>query len=116
MNIKRVFLIIMVFVIASCVTVNIYFPASAVQKAADLIVEDIRKVEKIQEKPKEKKQDKENSLVKNSKKFSFGPAQAYAQIDIEVSTPAIRVLKESLKARFPQLKLYYDIGAIGENN
>ncbi len=117
MNKKTGFLlIIMVFVVASCVTVNIYFPASAVQKAADLIVEDIRGVEKIQEKPKEKKQDKESSLIKDSKKFSFGPAEAYAQIDIEVSTPAIRALKQSLKERFPQLKPYYDMGAIGENN
>ncbi|MEK6527377.1 MAG: hypothetical protein AABZ36_00620, partial [Nitrospirota bacterium] len=29
------------FFIASCVTINIYFPAAAVEKAADRIVEDV---------------------------------------------------------------------------
>ncbi len=116
MNKKSIFFIVVaLFAITSCVTVNIYFPASAVQKAADLIVEDIRGVEKGQDKPKEKKPDKESSLI-NSPRFSFGPTVALAQIDIEVSTPAIRALKESLKGRFPQLKPFYDGGVIGENN
>ena len=30
-----------VFFIASCVTINIYFPAAAVEKAADRIVEEV---------------------------------------------------------------------------
>jgi hypothetical protein len=32
--------------VASCVTVNIYFPAAEVQKAADKIVDDVRQEEK----------------------------------------------------------------------
>lgn len=116
MNKRITFIMILaVFVFTSCVTVNIYFPASAVQKAADLIVEDIRGAEKPQEKPKEKKQDKESSFI-NSVKFTLSPAVAHAQIDIEVSTPAIRALRESMKGRFPQLKPSFDAGVIGENN
>ena len=34
--------LIAVFLIVSCVTVNIYFPAAEVQKAADRIVDDVR--------------------------------------------------------------------------
>lgn len=116
MNRKSIFIVIIaLFVFTACVTVNIYFPSSAVQKAADLIVDDIRGIEKGQERPKEKKQDKESRLI-NSVKVSFGIADAFAQIDIEVSTPAIRGLKESLKSRFPLLKPFFEAAVIGENN
>jgi len=47
---------LIIFVI-SCVTVNIYFPAAAVQKAADEIVEDVRGIEQKQEQKPEEKQD-----------------------------------------------------------
>ena len=106
---------LMIF-LASCVTVNIYFPAAAVQKAADEIVQDIRQTNKKEEqKPEEQK--KMNLLYQELKKLSFGPAAANAaEIDIEVSTPAIRALKDSMKQRFPQLQPFYDKGAIGENN
>lgn len=105
----------LIIFIASCVTVNIYFPAAAVQKAADEIVEDVRKIEKKEEQKPEEKQ-KLNKLYQEIKKLSWGPAEAYAQIDIEVSTPAIRALKDSMKGRFSQLKPFYDRGNIGENN
>ncbi|MFH0933407.1 MAG: DUF1318 domain-containing protein [Nitrospirota bacterium] len=101
--------------IAACVTVNIYFPAAAVQKAADEIVDDVRKVEKKDEQKSEEKQ-KINKLFQELKSLSWGPAEASAQIDIEVSTPAIRALKDSMKERFPQLKPFYDKGNIGEGN
>jgi uncharacterized protein YdbL (DUF1318 family) len=101
--------------IAACVTVNIYFPAAAVQKAADEIVDDVRKVEKKDEQKPEEKQ-KINKLFQELKSLSWGPAEASAQIDIEVSTPAIRALKDSMKERFPQLKPFYDKGNIGEGN
>ncbi len=103
-----------VILIVGCVTVNIYFPAAAVQKAADEIVEDVRKIEKKEE---QKPEQKQMNLFQEMKAFSWGATEAYAQnIDIEVSTPAIRALKDSLKQRFPQLKPFYDKGNIGENN
>lgn len=114
---KLKFLMLGVIVlIISCVTVNIYFPAAEVQKAADVIVEDVRQIDKKQEqKPQE--QQKLNQNYQRMKKLSWGPATANAaQVDVEVSTPAIRALKDSMKARFPQLKPFYDKGAIGENN
>jgi len=106
---------VIVFII-SCVTVNIYFPAAEVQKAADVIVEDVRQLDKKQEqKPQE--QQKLNQYYQRMKKLSWGLATANAaQVDVEVSTPAIRALKDSMKARFPQLKPFYDKGNIGENN
>ena len=41
---KRRWLIgLLIVLLVSCVTVNIYFPAAAIQKAADQIVDDVRK-------------------------------------------------------------------------
>ena len=37
-------------------------------------------------------------------------------MNIDISTPAIRGIKDSMRNRFPQLKPFYDRGAIGENN
>lgn len=38
------------FVLSACVTINIYFPAAAAEKAADKIIEEIWQVQK-QDKP-----------------------------------------------------------------
>ena len=111
----RLFYLSFMFFLVSCVTVNIYFPAAAVQKAADVIVEDVRQPEKKQEQKSQEPQ-KLNQLYQRLKKLSLGAATAYAQINIDISTPAIRALKDSMKQRFPQLKPFYDKGNIGENN
>jgi uncharacterized protein YdbL (DUF1318 family) len=105
--------IVFIVLLSACVTVNIYFPAAAVQKAADEIVEDVRKIDK---KDDQKPEQKQMNLFQEIKKFVWEPKEAYAEIDIEVSTPAIRALKDSIKERFPQLKPFYDKGNIGENN
>lgn len=106
---------LMVFLI-SCVTVNIYFPAAAIQKAADQIVDDVRKMpdQKPEQKP-EQKQDK-TSLLEQLRFMSLGATEAHAAVDINVSTPAIRGLKSSMANRFPQLQPLYSKGAIGETN
>ena len=95
--------------VAACVTVNVYFPAAEVQKAADKIVDDVRK--KTGETPAAP-----SSGVEIWKRFGFGVQPAYAQMNIDISTPAIRGLKDAMKNRFPQLKPLYDQGAVGENN
>ncbi|MBM4128549.1 MAG: DUF1318 domain-containing protein [Nitrospira sp.] len=103
---------VIIFVI-SCVTVNIYFPAAAVQKAADELVEEVRGKEKKPEQDKEKG----SWLYEQIEKVGLGQQVAHAQqIDIEVSTPAIRSLKESMKQRFPLLKPFYERENIGESN
>ena len=102
-------------VLAACVTVNLYFPAAEVQKAADKIVEDVR--EKEQTAPaKPGSSSWLNEQLRAISRLSLGPRSAYAQVNLDVSTPAIRALKASMQTRFPQLKPFYDKGAIGENN
>lgn len=115
-KLKHLSFILMVTLVA-CVTVNIYFPAAAIQKAADAIVEDVRGIQDDKKEPvPDTKQDKQSFLPLKSWAFKFGPSEAHAQINIEVSTPAIRNLKEAMKNNFAALRPYYGKGAIGENN
>jgi uncharacterized protein YdbL (DUF1318 family) len=93
--------------VLACVTINIYFPEATVKKVAEDIVEEVRK-------PTEKEKDKAPATVL-TESFSFVPA-AYAQQETEVSTPAIRAIKESLKGRFPRLEPYFEKGNLGESN
>jgi uncharacterized protein len=106
--------------LVSCVTVNIYFPAAAIQKAADQIVEDVRKTpeEKPDQPPAQKPEDKKSKTgpLNWFRLARLGPTDAHAAVDVNVSTPAIRALKASMANRFPQLQPLYGKGAIGETN
>jgi uncharacterized protein YdbL (DUF1318 family) len=115
---KRRWLIgLLMVLLVSCVTVNIYFPAAAIQKAADQIVDDVRKTpEPMPEQKPEQKPDK-SSLLDRVWWAQLGPAEAQAAaVDVNVSTPAIRNIRASLANRFPQLQPLYGKGAIGETN
>ena len=101
-----------IILVASCVTVNIYFPAAEVQKAADKIVDDVRQEDKAPPKPTSHLYQQFQGL----RALGLGVNAAYAQVNVDVSTPAIRALKSSMQNRFPQLKPFYDRGAVGENN
>ncbi len=103
-------------VLVSCITVNIYFPASAIQKAADEMVDDIRGTDQKLEQEKLEQKQNPASWKERLHFTGWGASEAYAAVDIEVSTPAIRGLKDSMKNRFPALAPFYDKGALGENN
>jgi uncharacterized protein YdbL (DUF1318 family) len=102
--------------LSACVTVNIYFPAAAVQRAADEIVKETwggpgGKSEPIQP----------QSLLPLAPlpRLSLGlTREAFAQEpDINVSNPAIRGLRDSIKRRSGTIKPYMDKGnaAINQN-
>ena len=98
--------------VLACITVNIYFPEATVKQAADEIVDEIRKQEV------EKKAGGSLSqlpTISGSSSFTLIPA-AFAQEETNVSTPAIRALKEAMKKRFVELKPYYTGGNVGETN
>jgi uncharacterized protein YdbL (DUF1318 family) len=105
-----------VLVLVSCITVNVYFPASAIQKAADEIVDDIRGKDQKQEQKKPEQKKDQSGWFERLRFTGLGASEAYAAVDIDVSTPAIRGLKDSMKSRFPALEPFYDKGALGENN
>jgi uncharacterized protein YdbL (DUF1318 family) len=103
--------------LVSCVTVNIYFPAAAIQKAADQIVDDVRKIPEPAPGPKPEQKPDKSSLLDRIRVVRLGPTEAQAAaVDVNVSTPAIRNIRASLAGRFPQLQPLYAKGAIGETN
>ncbi len=106
-------ILLCLILIIACVTVNIYFPAGEVQKAADEIVDEVRPG----------KEEGESTSLYHIRPRWFtrmgrflAPNLAFAQVDINISTPAIRALKASLAGRFASLKGFYSRGALGENN
>jgi uncharacterized protein YdbL (DUF1318 family) len=95
---------------AGCITVNIYFPAPEVRRAAEQIVEETWGANAAAEPSATQPAPSEDS----SWLRHLGPARAHAQeADINVSTAAIRKLKESMKARADQLKPYLAAGNVG---
>ena len=96
---------------AACVTINVYFPAAAVEKAADRIIEDIWGAPAPNSgalSPALNIRIAQPSLWLN---LLIRPAQA--QADINISTPAIDKLKKSMAARFGQLEPLFNKGAVG---
>ncbi len=110
MNVSRNLFIIATFTvcITACVTVNIYFPAAEVQKAAEEIARDVRKS------AEEKAPDTQSWL--NIQGLLKPVAVANAQESaLTVSNATIRQLKAAMKVRFPKLRPFMERGAIGES-
>jgi uncharacterized protein YdbL (DUF1318 family) len=106
-------------VLAACVTINVYFPAAAAEKAADRIIEDIWGPG---QQPPEPTGDEQTSLGRDAGELllaalngaaSLVIPSAHAQADIDISSPAIRALTASMKGRAGQLEPFYSSGAIG---
>ena len=107
---KRVCFII-VFLLSACVTVNIYFPAAAVERAADQIVKETwgGPSEPVKQEPQSR------IFTPDAPTVIIGYVnEAHAQeADINVSNPAIRALKDSIKKRSASIKPYMDKGNVG---
>ena len=109
---------LLAFFMTACVTVNIYFPAAAVQRAADTIVEETwGGPEKTA--PKKAPGDKSSIGERIFASINFTGSftrKAFAQeADINVSIPAIRALKDSIRTRSDSIKPYMDKGNAGLN-
>ncbi len=109
----------------ACVTVNVYFPAAAVEQAADRIVKEVygEKVKQMQENGKTPEaaptegNDQSGMLVPMTAVArvleALVPAAYAQQPDINIDSPAINRLKASMQARHSRLAPFYDAGAIG---
>ncbi|GMR04987.1 MAG: YdbL family protein [Thermodesulfobacteriota bacterium] len=115
---KTAFLIPFVFAVISCVTINIYFPAAAVEKAADKIVDEVWGGE--DKAPEKKKGDGQEGRLERGRLFSgisIGVPEALAaDADIKVTTPGIRAIKDSIRKRAASIKPYLESGNAGLTN
>lgn len=124
-------------ILSACVTINVYFPAAAAEKAADRIIDEVWGKESTSDKSPSsvKPESKTTEPAKDNKpakpeptktdkqsdaSFWFGkallkliPAVAANELDINVATPAINTLQANMAARHKVLEAFYRSGGIG---
>jgi uncharacterized protein YdbL (DUF1318 family) len=115
--VKYLALPLLTFILISCavITVNVYFPTEAVEEAAEKIIDEIQGGEDAQSTADNSEQQ---SFFQKSVPFNFfGDSTVYAdEIDLNLTTPAIRKLVDSMKARNTEIMQFKGKGAIGETN
>ncbi|MFL6549015.1 MAG: YdbL family protein [Povalibacter sp.] len=106
--------------LSACVTINVYFPAAAAEKAADKIIEDVWGGTPQGSSKPDKRSDLHELEQPRMLLAAAGavldliiPAAEAQTADLNIATPAVRQLTQSMEARHAQLKKYYDSGAIG---
>ena len=116
------FFITMMLTLTACVTINVYFPASQAERAAERIVDEIlgdpEKEKQIEEQTEKGAQlifKQTNHLLASLSTMFISDAVA-AQPDFSVNTPAIKRLQSSMAKRHTQLAQFYNSGAIGFDN
>ncbi len=101
---------------AACVTINVYFPAEAAEKAADRIIKDVYGEQPA---PAPATEPQSWLLPKSAPaRYRYGlldwlVSPAHAGADLSVNTPAIRQLKADMEQRHRQLAPHYASGAVG---
>jgi uncharacterized protein YdbL (DUF1318 family) len=101
--------------LSACVTINIYFPAAAAEKAADEIIKDIQDAAPQNEEPQSALPDSQKAVYLWLDKAigTFISSASAAEADLSIDSAEIRRLRASMESRFPSLKPFYDSGAIG---
>jgi len=103
--------------LTACVTINIYFPAAAAEKAADEIIKDIQGItpQKTVPKPKASLTDWQVvvfQLLDKAIDVVIPLAQA-DEADLAIDSPEIRQLRATMESRFAALQPFYAAGFIG---
>jgi len=118
--------------LAACVTVNVYFPAAAAEKAADQIIDTVTGTSGSQPQGSNQTQKPQSSTLQpampsladnagnillaaagNVLEMLVPAANAQGAANLDVNTPEIRAVTGSMQGRFGELKPYLDSGAVG---
>jgi hypothetical protein len=111
-------LVALCLMLSACVTINVYFPAAAAEKAADRIIEDVwgsdARNSNSNKRTELRNQEPERVLLAAAGAvLNLIVPAAHAQADLNIATPVVKQLTASMEARHAQLKKYYDSGAVG---
>ncbi|MDA0706124.1 MAG: DUF1318 domain-containing protein [Proteobacteria bacterium] len=102
---------------AACVTINVYFPEAAAVEAADRIIDkvigDVDSGASLESPRPAGHEPVLLAFARGVSGFLISDANAQSQIDFDKPSPEKLALENSLAARFPSLKPYFDSGAIG---
>lgn len=119
--------------LASCVTVNVYFPAAAAQQAADKIIDAVTGTtgspptqgpqSKPQSPPDKEPPSADASATRAGSvllaatgrvlELLVPAAAAQQRANLDISTPEIRAIIGSMRQRFQQLDPFFASGAVG---
>lgn len=100
--------------LTACVTINIYFPAAAAEKAADTIIKDIQSIAPAP-KPKTELNDwQQTAILWLDKSINLVISSAHAEeANLTIDSAEIRQLRSTMEARFAGLQGFYAAGYIG---
>jgi uncharacterized protein YdbL (DUF1318 family) len=106
--------LLLVLFAAACVTINVYFPAEAAEKAADRIIRDVYGEDQGKTTEPQSWNDQPAVVRRGGSALLdwFIPV-AHAEADLSVNTPAIRQLQADMEKRHRELAPYYASGAVG---
>jgi len=107
--------------VAGCVTINVYFPAVAAEKAADKIIEDVWGATGGPRSSNDAKTPQSNAGTSSVGQIGLVmlnfivPAAEAAEPspNIDISSPAVQSIVKAMEARHSSLKPYYENGALG---
>lgn len=114
--------------LSACVTINVYFPAAAAQAAADRVIDEVwggaaaprpapppapAAAPEIQEPTSSLGAEAAREVAVMLIDFVVPAANAADEPDLDVSSPEIQRITDSMESRFPDLRPYYDAGAVG---
>jgi uncharacterized protein YdbL (DUF1318 family) len=112
-RVARILSALAVISIISCVTINIYFPAEEVRSAADKIVHEVWGEQSGAPDAPQSAPPAEGGKTSHLIRSLFEVRSACAAQDIDVSTPAIRAIKNTMKQRSQELLVFLDSGHVG---
>jgi uncharacterized protein YdbL (DUF1318 family) len=123
LTIERLAIVTVIMVLSACVTVNVDFPATAAEDAADRIINEVYGREAPQPAPAGSGGSGQSFEIHDLGSSAtpllaalvdvlIAPVHAQAP-DINIDTPAIAKLKELMKQRHAVLEPFYTAGAIG---
>lgn len=116
MRLMSVIVAALCLLLAACVTINVYFPAAAAEQAADRIIEDVwgKDAQRTDSNARGQLLEPQRVLLAAAGAvLNFIVPAAHAQADLNISTPVVKQLTQSMEARHAQLKKYYESGAVG---
>ena len=112
--------------LGACVTINVYFPAAAAEKAADRIIDEVWGEQSGQTGAQDSNRNSNPAGSSPTQGHAPGPLTsmmlavlnvviptASAQANLDISTPAINALRSAMAARHASLAPFYDSGGIG---
>ncbi|WP_440995238.1 YdbL family protein [Arhodomonas sp. SL1] len=117
---KSLTLLPLLALVAGCVTINVYFPAVAAERAADRIIQDVWGEDGAPPEGREETPEGEDSTSSAAAPpvalrllEAVIPAAHAQEPRIDISSPAIKRLTASMEQRHRRLQPHYESGAIG---